>query len=87
MWSAPMWSAPIRPAPTWSAPTWSAPTWDAPTWEFLVGVGGFAETALRRVAPEARVVRLLHPSPASPAANRDWSGAAVRQLTEAGVWS
>lgn len=55
--------------------------------EFLVGVGGFAETALRRVAPDARVVRLLHPSPASPAANRDWAGAAVRQLVEAGVWS
>lgn len=55
--------------------------------EVLVGVGGFAETALRRIAPEARVVRLLHPSPASPAANRDWAGAAVRQLVAAGVWS
>lgn len=55
--------------------------------EFLVGVGGFAETALRRVAPDARVARLLHPSPASPAANRDWAGAAIRQLVTAGVWS
>lgn len=52
----------------------------------LVGVGGFAETALRRAAPGTPVVRLLHPSPASPAANRDWSGAAIRQLTDSGVW-
>ncbi|MFO1492870.1 MAG: hypothetical protein U1F87_18615 [Kiritimatiellia bacterium] len=52
----------------------------------LVGVGGFAESTLRRVAPGLPVVRLLHPSPASPAANRDWSGAAIRQLTAAGVW-
>jgi hypothetical protein len=31
--------------------------------------------------------RILHPSPASPAANRDWKGLATRQLVELGVWT
>jgi len=29
---------------------------------------------------------ILHPSPASPAANRDWAGTATRQLVELGAW-
>jgi len=29
---------------------------------------------------------VLHPSPASPAANRGWGEAATRQLVELGVW-
>ena len=59
-----------------------------PTW--LIGVGGFAEERLRRAAEvggsKAMIGRILHPSPASPAANRGWSEAASRQLTELGVW-
>ena len=35
---------------------------------------------------QVAVAQILHPSPASPAANRDWSGQATRQLMEAGVW-
>ncbi len=61
--------------------------------QFLVGVGAFAETCLQRVAApmfdatwQPRVVRILHPSPASPAANRDWSGVVAKQLADAGVW-
>ena len=47
----------------------------------LVGIGRFAETALKRVAPEElEVRRVLHPSPANPAANRDWEGAAKAAL-------
>lgn len=58
---------------------------------FLIGVGAFAEERLRRscvgVDSAARVVgKILHPSPASPAANRGWSEAASRQLRELGVW-
>lgn len=57
---------------------------------FLIGVGGFAEERLRRAAEatgsRARVGRILHPSPASPAANRGWAEAAQRQLAELGVW-
>jgi single-strand selective monofunctional uracil DNA glycosylase len=58
--------------------------------EFLIGVGAFAEGRLRAVGggAGARVIgRILHPSPASPAANRDWAGAATRQLRALGVWN
>ena len=58
--------------------------------EFLIGVGGFAEKRLQQVAEEMKskafVGRVLHPSPASPAANRGWAEAASKQLTEQGVW-
>lgn len=54
--------------------------------EVLVGVGAFAERCLLRNAPDARILRILHPSPASPAANQDWSGEATRTLEKAGVW-
>lgn len=57
---------------------------------FLIGVGAFAEERLRRAAEEcgssAKLGRILHPSPASPAANRGWAQAASRQLAEQGVW-
>lgn len=56
--------------------------------EWLVGVGDFAEKRAR-LAVDGRTVRfgrILHPSPASPAANRDWAGAATKQLQALGVW-
>lgn len=56
--------------------------------EFLIGVGAFAEERLRRAAHggAVRIGRILHPSPASPAANRGWAETAGRQLAELGVW-
>jgi single-strand selective monofunctional uracil DNA glycosylase len=56
--------------------------------EWLIGVGGFAEERARVALGEAgvRFGRVLHPSPASPAANRDWAGAATKQLEALGVW-
>jgi len=55
--------------------------------EFLVAVGNFAEGRLKQIVPDGvRLTRVLHPSPASPAANRDWAGTATRQLLAAGVW-
>lgn len=33
-----------------------------------------------------KIVTILHPSPASPAANRGWAAQAVAQLEAAGVW-
>jgi single-strand selective monofunctional uracil DNA glycosylase len=34
---------------------------------------------------ELTIGRVLHPSPASPAANRDWEGQAVRELKALGI--
>lgn len=58
----------------------------APEW--LVGIGGFAEARAREALAHVpvKVIRILHPSPASPLSNRDWPGAATAQLIEAGVW-
>ena len=54
----------------------------------VIGVGKVAEAAARRALPdEVRVTSILHPSPASPAANRDWSGTVTKQLIEQNVWS
>lgn len=58
--------------------------------QFVVAVGAYAETCLRRALPatqgDAQLSRILHPSPASPAANRDWAGTVTDQLISAGVW-
>jgi single-strand selective monofunctional uracil DNA glycosylase len=55
-----------------------------PTW--VVGIGAFAEARARAVLGEAvRVARVLHPSPASPLAQRDWAGTVRRELREQGV--
>ena len=57
--------------------------------EYLVGVGAFAEERLNRACQiyqyEAKVGRVLHPSPASPAANRGWAEAAAKQLATMGI--
>ena len=56
--------------------------------EWVIGVGAFAEgrakVALKDV--DVQVGRILHPSPASPAANRGWGEQATRQLEALGVW-
>jgi single-strand selective monofunctional uracil DNA glycosylase len=51
----------------------------------VVGVGKVAAAAASR-ACRVRVVDIPHPSPANPAANKDWAGAATRALEQAGVW-
>ncbi len=58
----------------------------------VIAVGAFAETAALRAllgAPGSggplSVVRILHPSPASPAANRDWAGQVDAALASAGI--
>ena len=52
----------------------------------VVGVGKIASAAAER-AGAPRIVDCLHPSPANPAANKDWAGAATRALVGAGVSS
>ena len=57
--------------------------------EWIVGIGAFAEQRARDVLGEdrVRIGRVLHPSPASPKANRDWAGAAARDLEALGLCS
>jgi len=58
--------------------------------EWVIGVGAYAEACAVRAVENLRggfkTGRILHPSPASPAANRDWAGAATKQLEKLGVW-
>ncbi|MBL8458309.1 MAG: single-stranded DNA-binding protein, partial [Zoogloea sp.] len=57
--------------------------------DWVIGVGAWAEQRARLALAglSLKVGRVLHPSPASPAANRGWSEAATRQLIEQDVWS
>jgi single-strand selective monofunctional uracil DNA glycosylase len=58
--------------------------------QYLIGVGGYAENQMReaqeKLGGSAVIAKILHPSPASPAANRGWAEVAERQLREIGVW-
>ena len=58
--------------------------------EWLIGVGGYAEQRAlitKEQIPGLKVGRILHPSPASPAANRDWAGEATKQMVKLGLWT
>jgi len=57
--------------------------------EWVIGVGAWAEARamLACAGLDVRYGRVLHPSPASPAANRGWSEAATKQMLAQGVWS
>ena len=57
--------------------------------EWLVGIGAFArkQGELAVAGGNLRVGQILHPSPASPKANRhDWAQTATRELVALGVW-
>lgn len=52
----------------------------------IVGVGVFAERQIKALSGDRWPVgRILHPSPASPAANRGWAEAAERQFKDMGI--
>ena len=56
--------------------------------EWVIGIGNFAMKRAEHVCGE-RSIKLgciLHPSPASPAANRDWPAIVRKQLQTLGVW-
>ena len=56
-----------------------------PKW--VIGIGAWAAGCAQRVASDrVQIGKILHPSPASPAANRDWAGTATRQLEQLGIW-
>lgn len=56
--------------------------------DWVIGVGAFAEqqAAEALAGCAVRVGRILHPSPASPAANRGWAEQASAQLEALGIW-
>lgn len=58
--------------------------------EHVVGVGKFAferaKAALASLDGAPAVASILHPSPASPAANRGWARQATAQLIALGLW-
>ena len=55
--------------------------------ELAIGVGAFAEKRIRHALDgfDLKSGRILHPSPASPLANRGWAAQAERQLVDLGV--
>ena len=55
--------------------------------ETVLGVGGFAKACFERVVtnPKIQIGSILHPSPASPAANRGWEEQVVKQLQAMGI--
>lgn len=57
--------------------------------EWVVGIGAFARERGEQAAAKTkiRVGQILHPSPASPKANRtDWGLTATQELASQGVW-
>ncbi|MGJ8674023.1 uracil-DNA glycosylase family protein [Rubritalea sp.] len=61
--------------------------------EFLIGVGAFAEKQLKATVKEhlpnntATIGKILHPSPASPLANKGWPHVPTQQLIDLGIWT
>jgi single-strand selective monofunctional uracil DNA glycosylase len=53
----------------------------------VIGIGGFAEARIRAAVTDESVVvgRILHPSPASPIANRGWAERAEQELAAIGA--
>jgi single-strand selective monofunctional uracil DNA glycosylase len=57
--------------------------------KMVVGVGKFARDQATRILRDVdiEIGQILHPSPASPMANRGWAEQAERQLQELGLLS
>jgi single-strand selective monofunctional uracil DNA glycosylase len=56
--------------------------------KFVIGIGAFAEKRIEDAVAQdgIRIGRILHPSPASPLANKGWAEQAERQLTALGIF-
>ena len=56
--------------------------------EYVVGVGNFAESRASEALSglDVKVVKILHPSPASPASNHNWAEKVTQQLIAQEVW-
>lgn len=53
-----------------------------------IGIGAYAKKRLDKTLVNSAIKTgvILHPSPASPKANKDWAGTAVNQMKEQGIW-
>ncbi|MFP4166731.1 MAG: uracil-DNA glycosylase family protein [Opitutales bacterium] len=56
--------------------------------EWVIGVGAFAESRARAALTgrAVSIARVLHPSPASPAANKGWAEQASAGMEALGIW-
>jgi single-strand selective monofunctional uracil DNA glycosylase len=56
--------------------------------EWLIGIGDFAFKRTEEILadPPPKIARILHPSPASPAANANWSTIVTAELQRLGIW-
>jgi single-strand selective monofunctional uracil DNA glycosylase len=55
--------------------------------QWVLGIGAFAEKRSRRALKgvDVQIGRILHPSPASPKANRGWAEQAEKEFAELGI--
>ena len=64
--------------------SWSQFKFLSPT--LVVGIGKYGEDRARAALGDSvKVARILHPSPASPAANRGWAEQVESQLESLGI--
>lgn len=56
--------------------------------DYIVGVGRFAELQAQACCADlgVEVCRILHPSPASPLANKGWAPRMQQEMIDAGIW-
>ena len=55
--------------------------------QWVVALGVYAERRAREaLSAEQPIVRLLHPSPASPRANAGWAEQATKALIDSKIW-
>ncbi|MGJ3243461.1 MAG: uracil-DNA glycosylase family protein [Opitutales bacterium] len=58
--------------------------------EWVIGVGKYADSQARKALEGSGLIvrhaTILHPSPASPIANRGWAPQALKQLQALGLW-
>ncbi|MBL92491.1 MAG: single-stranded DNA-binding protein [Myxococcales bacterium] len=56
--------------------------------EYVVGVGRFAKDRAAAVleSHDVTIAQILHPSPASPWANKDWWGTVQKQMKAQNIW-
>ena len=57
--------------------------------KYVVGVGRFARDRAEAIfgGRDLNIAQILHPSPASPWANKDWWGTVQKQMREQGIWT